>query len=120
MAWTVRGDIKGCFDEIDRPILSGLLKKIIPDALFLSIITESIEAPMVNKGFLKRTYRGIPQGRLFLLFFQTCIFIYSTRLCFRPALFLSGTLTIGSSSLQIFMQRKKDCIQPLTLLPGFE
>ncbi len=62
MAWTVRGDIKGCFDEIDRPILSGLLKKIIPDALFLSIITESIEAPMVNKGFLKRTYRGIPQG----------------------------------------------------------
>lgn len=60
--WAVRGDIRGCFDEIDRDVLSVLLKKIISDAPFLSVLNKTIRAPVISKGFLQNPARGIPQG----------------------------------------------------------
>lgn len=62
LPWAVRGDIRGCFDEIDRDILSVLLKNIIPDQQFLSLINKSIRAPVINKGYVKNLSKGIPQG----------------------------------------------------------
>lgn len=60
--WAVRGDIRGCFDEIDRDILSALLRRIIPDQEFLALINKVIRAPVVSRGFVRNSSKGIPQG----------------------------------------------------------
>jgi len=62
LQWAVHGDIRGCFDEIDRDILSTLMKKTVKDPLFLSVLNKTIRAPVLHRGYLQNLPRGIPQG----------------------------------------------------------
>lgn len=62
LVWAIRGDIRGCFDEIDRDILSALLRRFLPEQEFLALINKVIRSPVVSKGFVRNSSKGIPQG----------------------------------------------------------
>ncbi|QQV19232.1 group II intron reverse transcriptase/maturase [Aeromonas caviae] len=60
--WFIEGDIKSFFDEIDHEILISLLKRKISDDRFLNLIRKFLKAGVVDKGQLKSTRLGTPQG----------------------------------------------------------
>lgn len=63
-AWFIEGDIRGCFDNIDHPILMELLARDIQDGRLLNLIRMSLEAGYMEDWHYNRTYSGTPQGSI--------------------------------------------------------
>lgn len=62
VAWFIEGDIRGCFDNIDHPVLMEILSKDIQDGRLLNLIRMSLEAGYMEDWQYHRTYSGTPQG----------------------------------------------------------
>ena len=61
--WTIEGDIKGFFDNINHSILLKKLHKLgIIDKRILMIIKAMLEAKILDCGTLSPTEKGTPQG----------------------------------------------------------
>jgi len=68
ITWSVEGDIKGYFDNIDHHILASLIKKHIPDQNFIDLYWKSVKAGYINSGDSEKQVRhsltGVPQGSI--------------------------------------------------------
>ncbi len=62
--WFVEGDIKGCFDNIDHTILTGLIHQKIKDARLVKLIYKFLKAGYLEDWQYHKTYSGTPQGGL--------------------------------------------------------
>ncbi len=60
--WTIEGDIRACFDEVNHAILLKLLKRRIQDERLLGLIKAMLKAGVIEDGFYRRTELGTPQG----------------------------------------------------------
>jgi retron-type reverse transcriptase len=60
--WFIEGDIKGCFDNIDRSILLDILKRDIHDGRIIHLIAGLLEAGYVEDWRWHETLGGTPQG----------------------------------------------------------
>lgn len=60
--WFVEGDIKGCFDNIDHPVLVGLVNVKIKDARIIKLIYKFLKAGYMENWQYHKTYSGTPQG----------------------------------------------------------
>ncbi len=60
--WAVRGDIRGCFDSLSWDILSGNIRRYVPDPCIKSLLNKAIRIPYVRGRKLIRRSRGVPQG----------------------------------------------------------
>lgn len=60
--WYAKGDIKGCFDEMDWNYLSAVLYRAITDEGLRRFVNLSIRAPFLYKGSLFTRSKGIPTG----------------------------------------------------------
>jgi group II intron reverse transcriptase/maturase len=60
--WFIEGDIRGCFDNIDRELLLGILSQDIHDGRLLSLLRMSMKAGYVEDWQYHRSYSGVPQG----------------------------------------------------------
>lgn len=60
--WFVRGDIRGCFDELDWNILSSLMKTAVRDQRTLRLLNSAIRVPLVEGGRIRTRTKGVPQG----------------------------------------------------------
>jgi len=61
-AWFIEGDIKGCFDTIDHPILLSILREKIHDRRFIRLIENLLQAGYLEEWKYHATYSGTPQG----------------------------------------------------------
>lgn len=62
MKWFIEGDIQGCFDNIDHPILLSILREKIHDHRFLRLIEGLLQAGYCEDWKRYPTYSGTPQG----------------------------------------------------------
>ncbi len=62
--WFVEGDIKGCFDNIDRHVLLQILRRRITDEHFIGLIWKFLKAGYMENWVYHNTYSGTPQGSL--------------------------------------------------------
>ena len=60
--WFVEGDIKGCFDNIDHPVLVGQISSKIKDAKLIKLIWQILKAGYIEDWVYHDTYSGTPQG----------------------------------------------------------
>lgn len=60
--WTIEGDIRACFDEVNHAILLKLLKERIQDERLLGLIHAMLKAGVMEQGLYRRTEVGTPQG----------------------------------------------------------
>lgn len=60
--WFVKGDIHGCFDELNWDILSARLQEWLPDDSLRRLINKGIRVPSVSESRINTRYRGVPQG----------------------------------------------------------
>ena len=60
--WVIEGDIKSCFDRIDHRILMRLLRKVIADRKFTSLIRKFLRAGYIEDGVIRKPEKGTPQG----------------------------------------------------------
>ena len=60
--WFVEGDIRGCFDNIDRQILLNVLSESFHDGRFLRLIDNLLEAGYMEDWRYHTTHSGTPQG----------------------------------------------------------
>lgn len=60
--WFIEGDIRGCFDSLDRQVLMGILSRDIDDGRLLNLIRMGLEAGYMEDWKYNRTYSGVPQG----------------------------------------------------------
>jgi len=60
--WFIEGDIKGCFDNIDHPILTNILQENIHDNRFLRLIEASLKAGYCKEWTYHPSLSGTPQG----------------------------------------------------------
>lgn len=60
--WFVKGDIKGCFDELSWDVLSVCLRDWLPDESLRHLVNKAIRVPVVEGGRIRSRFRGIPQG----------------------------------------------------------
>lgn len=60
--WFIEGDISGCFDNIDRSVLMGVLGERVQDNRFLRLMRLLLEAGYLEDWKLNATYSGVPQG----------------------------------------------------------
>jgi len=60
--WFVEGDIKGCFDNIDREKLLAIIGRKIKDERLMKLLKEMLEAGYMEDWVYKRSYSGTPQG----------------------------------------------------------
>jgi group II intron reverse transcriptase/maturase len=61
-SWLIEGDIKGCFDAIDRQVLLDILSRDIKDGRVLNLIQMSLNAGVMEDWTYHKTYSGTPQG----------------------------------------------------------
>ncbi len=61
-AWFIKGDIRGCFDNIDHEIFMKILARDIQDGRLLNLIRMGLEAGYLEDWHYHRTYSGTPQG----------------------------------------------------------
>lgn len=61
-AWLIEGDIRGCFDRIDRDVLMAILARDIEDTRLLKLIRQSLDAGVLEDWRYEQTYSGTPQG----------------------------------------------------------
>lgn len=62
--WFVEGDIRGCFDNIDQHILTGILRKRIHDEQFMGLIWKFLRAGFMENWVYNETYSGAAQGSI--------------------------------------------------------
>lgn len=60
--WFIEGDIKGCFDNIDKPSLLNILRKRIHDNRFMRLIENLLNAGYLEDWKYHPTLSGVPQG----------------------------------------------------------
>ena len=60
--WFIEGDIKGCFDNIDHPILMTILRENIQDNRFLRLIEGTLKAGYCEEWTYHPSQSGCPQG----------------------------------------------------------
>jgi group II intron reverse transcriptase/maturase len=60
--WFIEGDIKGCFDNIDRNVLLSILQETIHDNRFLRLVDQLLQAGYVKDWKRHPTLSGTPQG----------------------------------------------------------
>jgi group II intron reverse transcriptase/maturase len=60
--WFIEGDIKGCFDNIDRKVLLSILQEKIHDNRFLRLVDRLLQAGYVKDWQRHPTLSGTPQG----------------------------------------------------------
>jgi retron-type reverse transcriptase len=60
--WSIEGDIKGCFDNINHDKLIGVLEEKIRGNRFLRLIRNLLEAGFMEDWRYNVTYSGTPQG----------------------------------------------------------
>ena len=61
-SWLIEGDIKACFDQIDRQVLMDILSRDIKDGRLLNLIRMSLDAGIMEDWVYHKTYSGTPQG----------------------------------------------------------
>lgn len=61
-SWLIEGDIKACFDQIDRQVLMDILSRDIKDGRLLNLIRMSLDAGVMEDWVYHKTYSGTPQG----------------------------------------------------------
>lgn len=61
-SWYVKGDIRGCFDNLDWDLLSAMLRSVIVDSGLRRLLNRAIRVPVEYRGNLYERSRGIPQG----------------------------------------------------------
>ena len=62
LSWFIEGDIKGCFDNIDHQVLTGIIGKKIKDARFIQLVWKFLRAGYMENWKYHATYSGTPQG----------------------------------------------------------
>lgn len=62
MKWFIEGDIKGCFDNIDHHVLTGLINSKIKDMRIIKLIWKFLKAGYMENWKYNATYSGCPQG----------------------------------------------------------
>ena len=61
-AWFIEGDIRGCFDNLDHPVLLSILRERIHDNRFLRLIENLLKAGYLEEWKYHGTFSGSPQG----------------------------------------------------------
>src|SRR5215212_3113299 len=60
--WFVEGDIAGCFDSLDHPVLGSILREKVHDNRFLRLIGNLLRAEYLEEWRYNATLSGSPQG----------------------------------------------------------
>ena len=60
--WFIEGDIKGCFDNIERSVLLEILGEKLHDGRFLRLIANLLRAGYIENWKYGKTLSGTPQG----------------------------------------------------------
>ena len=60
--WFIEGDIKGCFDNIDRTVMLSILREKIHDNRFLNLVENLLKAGYLEQWIYRPTLSGTPQG----------------------------------------------------------
>jgi group II intron reverse transcriptase/maturase len=60
--WFIEGDIRGCFDEIEREKLLEIIGRNIKDQRLLKLLKGMLEAGYMEDWSYHQTYSGTPQG----------------------------------------------------------
>ncbi|GHS92352.1 hypothetical protein AGMMS50276_00030 [Synergistales bacterium] len=60
--WFVKGDIRGCFDELNWDILSKTLGDWLNDEPLRHLINKALRVPVVFEGRIAPRHKGVPQG----------------------------------------------------------
>jgi group II intron reverse transcriptase/maturase len=60
--WLIEGDIKGCFDNIDRTVMMSILRERIHDNRFLNLVENLLKAGYLEQWNYRPTLSGTPQG----------------------------------------------------------
>ncbi|MER8594245.1 reverse transcriptase domain-containing protein [Mesorhizobium sp. M1182] len=60
--WVIKGDIKGCFDNISHHPLLEMLRKRVADRRVMKLIGQFLKAGVLSEDQLLRTEAGTPQG----------------------------------------------------------
>jgi len=60
--WFIEGDIKGCFDNIDHPVLLEIIKRDIHDGRLVKLIEGLLKAGYMEDWKYYDTFSGTPQG----------------------------------------------------------
>ena len=60
--WFIKGDIRGCFDELNWDILSFALQEWLPDEPLRRLIQKALRVPTVQGGRIIPRRKGVPQG----------------------------------------------------------
>src|SRR3954465_4776982 len=56
--WFIEGDIKGCFDNIDRAVMLSVLREKIHDNRFLNLVEDLLEAGYMEQSAYRPTFSG--------------------------------------------------------------
>jgi group II intron reverse transcriptase/maturase len=62
IGWIVSADIEGLFDNIDRNLLRGFIKRRVNDGGMLRLIGKWLNAGVMEEGILSYPGKGVPQG----------------------------------------------------------
>jgi group II intron reverse transcriptase/maturase len=65
--WFIEGDIKGCFDNIDHPILTNILRENIQDNRSIRLIEGALKAGYCEEWKYHPSLSGSPQGGIVTL-----------------------------------------------------
>ena len=60
--WFTKGDIRGCFDELNWDVLSLALKEWLSDEPLRRLIQKALRVPTVQGGRIIPRHKGVPQG----------------------------------------------------------
>ncbi len=60
--WFVKGDVRGCFDEINWTVLSSQLRDWVQDESLRRLINKALRVPVVEEGRIRQRCKGLPQG----------------------------------------------------------
>jgi group II intron reverse transcriptase/maturase len=62
MIWFIEGDIKGCFDNMDKMVMMSILREKIHDNRFLNLVENLLKAGYLEQWNYRPTLSGTPQG----------------------------------------------------------
>jgi len=62
MWWVVKGEIKGCFDNIPHRKLMGALRQYVKDEKFLALVASFLSAGIWEKGKVSKPNSGVSQA----------------------------------------------------------
>ena len=73
--WVIDIDIEQFFDKVNHDKLIQILREQVNDSSVLNLIRKYLRAGVMEKGIIKATKTGVPQGALSQSYFQMCILI---------------------------------------------